>query len=152
MIKKNLLGLFFTLLLSSSVFAEQSSTPTQIVTEYYQALNSADLEQLKALMTTESFHSDMKNYAQSIALNDVGFHTILRDYSQSDIAQEIVQDLVKNRLRSIEDKEVVLEEELNISESIALVRLKEDGKHREIYLQEREGEWKINYLAGLQTN
>ena len=150
MFKKLLtLILFAGALLASEV---DLHSPSSAVLSYYEAMNEGDLAALEKIMVQESFDMDVQVYALSIALKDPDFHTILKQYSNSPEAREIVKKEVTKKLRSRSKRAATDLYTISIGFDREMVRFKEDGKMKQLYLSKHETSWKIDYKAGRKTN
>ncbi|MGB5964994.1 MAG: hypothetical protein WBF77_09265 [Sulfurimonadaceae bacterium] len=127
-------------------------SPSSAVTSYYDAMNEGDLVALKQIMVQESFDMDVQVYALSIALKDPDFHTILKQYANSDEAREIVKKEVAKKLRSRSKRAATALQESKMGSDRFMVRFMEDTKAKQLYLSKHNRSWKIDYKAGRKTN
>lgn len=144
-----LLGLLF----ATSLFAKMPdlSSPQKTLLSYHHAIQEGDIQTLKAVMVEESFHTDMQVYALSIALQDTNFHTILKHYGQSDEARKIVQKAVAKKLKSRKNRTISDLKMTKIGKNRVMIRFKEDGKKKQLYVSKEGTLWKMNYKAGRRT-
>ncbi len=138
------------LLLAGTLLASEVDlhSPSSAVPSYYDAMNEGDLVALEQSMVQESFDMDVQVYALSIALKDPDFHTILKQYANSQEAREIVKKEVVKKLRSRSKRAVTALHEVKIGSDRFMVRFMEDGKAKQLYLSKHETFWKIDYKAG----
>ena len=127
-------------------------SPSSAVTSYYDAMNEGDLVALEQVMLQESFAMDIQVYALSIALKDPDFHTILKQYANSQEAREIVKKEVVKKLRSRSKRAATAMQEIKIGSERFMVRFMEDAKAKQLYLSKHNTSWKIDYKAGRKTN
>ena len=142
------------LLLAGSLLASAVDlhSPSAAVTSYYDAMNEGDIAALEQIMVPESFDMNMQVYALSIALNDEYFHTILKQYGNSLKAREIVLKEVTNKLRNRPKRSIADLKVNDIGYERAIVRFKEEGKPKQLYLSLHDSVWKIDYKAGRKTD
>lgn len=142
------------LLLAGTLLASEVDlhSPSSAVTSYYDAMNEGDLVALEQSMVQESFDMDVQVYALSIALKDPDFHTVLKQYANSQEAREIVKKEVVKKLRTRSKRAATALHEVKIGPDRFMVRFMEDGKAKQLYLSKHETSWKIDYKAGRKTN
>ena len=142
------------ILFAGTLFASEVDlhSPNSAVLSYYEALNEGDLAALEKIMVQASFDMDVQVYALSIALNDPDFHTILKQYANSPEARDIVKKEVTKKLRSRSKRAATDLYAISIGFDREMVRFKEDGKMKQLYLSKHETSWKIDYKAGRKTN
>ena len=151
MLNKLLLSLF---LLVSTLLASEVDlcTPSSTVISYNNAMNDGDIDALKQIMVKSSFDTDMQVYALSIALKNPNFHIILKEYSKSDEARQIVIKEVKQKLYNRKKRTIVIDKEVAMGKDRVMVKFFEHSKQKQLYLEKKDKVWKINYLAGRKTN
>jgi hypothetical protein len=123
-------------------------SPAAAVTSYYAAMNEGDLSALEQTMVRDSYDLDVQVYALSIAFRDKTFHTVLKQYSQSQEARETVKKEVMKKLRERPEKTPVSLRVIETGDARAIVRFREEGKPKQLYLSRHDGVWKIDYQAG----
>ena len=141
--------LFAGTLLASKV---DLHSPGSAVNSYYNAMNEGDLVALEQIMVQESFDMDVQVYALSIALKDPDFHTILKQYANSQTARVIVKKEVVKKLRSRSKRSATDLYAISLGFDREMVRFKEDGMMKQLYLSKHETSWKIDYKAGRKVD
>lgn len=109
-------------------------SPSSAVTSYYDAMNKGDLAALEKIMVQASFDMDVQVYALSIALKDPDFHTILKQYGNSQEARDIVKKEVTKKLRNRAKRSATDLYAISIGFDREMVRFKEDGKMKQLSL------------------
>lgn len=141
------------ILFAGSLLASEVNlhSPDLAVLSYYDAINDGDLNALEKIMVPESFDMDVQVYALSIALRDPEFHTILKQYANSHVAREIVKKEVVQKLQKRSKRAATELYSISIGIDRSMVRFKEDGKIKQLYLSKQDKLWKIDYKAGRKT-
>ena len=123
-------------------------SPRAAVASYYAAMNEGDLTAMEQTMVQDSYDLDVQVYALSIAFQDKTFRTILKQYKESREAREIVKEEVEKKLRDRPKKRATSLRVMETGDARALVRFREEGKPKQLYLSRHDGVWKIDYQAG----
>ena len=141
-------------LILSFLGAEELSlkTPEDAVRSYYYAMNHADLELLKKVMVKDSYDETVQIYALSVALKDVKFHKVLKQYGSSPEVDREIQLAVEKKLRGLPPKVISDLVTTPLGKSRAMIRYKEDGKKKQLYTSIHDALWKIDYMAGRQID
>jgi len=150
MVKTALLLLFLAGLMPASEVDLRS--PITAVSSYYAAMNEGDLTALEQTMVRESYDMDVQVYALSIAFQDEAFYTILKHYADNEEARAIVKREVAKKLRSRSERRVSAFSVADIGAERAIVRYREEGKAKQLYLSRHDSAWMIDYKAGRKTN
>ena len=123
-------------------------TPQKSVQAYYKAINSADISLLQAVMTPDSFDTEIKIYALSIALNDKSFYQQFKLYNKSSDAKQSIIQKVKEKLEQRTARSIKIDKVIQLGTDRVMVKFYEDGKKKQLYLSRHNDAWIIDYLAG----
>ncbi len=136
--------------MSSTVFtSKECNTPENLVTLYYKAVETADLDLLKTLMTRESYMLTLESYAFKMILKDSNFKTLLDRYDEDTSAKkEVEQTISEDLLRHIKHHDIVLGEIEHRGENRICIHYTEDNKNKKLFFSQRDEMWKIDYMAG----
>lgn len=143
------IGLLLVLLGAQEV---SLNTPKDAVYAYYYAMNHADIKLLETVMSKPSFDMTMEVWALSAALKDKDFYKVLKQYGSSADAHRKVREAVRKKLLSTPSKSISELEETPLGKNRCMVRYKENGKKKQLYLSLHGGLWKIDYMAGREMD
>ena len=123
--------------------------PAGIVSRYYKALYSADLESVKNLMTEESYYMTLEPFCMSLFFKDSAFKRVWDKIEESqDALDEIEKKLsVEILSRDLSPQIGIQQVEPNGSERMT-VHYEKDGKKKKMHFSQQDGNWLINYFAG----
>ena len=123
--------------------------PSEIVSLYYEALYGGRLEQVKELMTADSYRMTLETFGLRLALTDAAFKKLLKESKNDSEALTKVETMLAVDLAS---RNLTPEIEIcSIKHNGAqrqTVEYTQDGKSKKLYFSKEEEGWKINYYAG----
>ncbi len=123
--------------------------PSEIVSLYYEALYGGRLEQVKELMTADSYRMTLETFGLRLALTDAAFKKLLKESKNDSEALTKVETMLAVDLAS---RNLTPEIEIcSINDNGAqrqTVEYTQDGKSKKLYFSKEEEGWKINYYAG----
>ena len=123
--------------------------PEKIVSKYYQALYSGDLQSVKALMTEESYYMALEPFGFKLSFDDPLFNTAWEQMEKNNEALDEVERKISAELLSRK-----LSPHIKIKETEAnglyrsIVHYEKDGKKKKLAFSKEKGDWYINYFAG----
>lgn len=126
-----------------------TNEPGEIVTRYYQALYSGDLNSVKELMTEESYLMTLESFGSRLSFRDGAFKSLLEKIEEDPKSLEKVEVLLSEDLvaRNKAPEIKIIKCEPNGSQR-ETVHYTEDGKEKKLYFSKEKSNWKINYFAG----
>jgi hypothetical protein len=123
--------------------------PSRMVGLYYEALYGGRLDEVKALMTKESYRITLETFGLRLALTDAAFKQLLKE-SEED-ADALTKVETKLCAELISRKLTPHIEMCSIKYNGAqrqTAEYTEDGKSKKLYFSKEEEGWKIDYYAG----
>ncbi len=140
-------------MIPNTEYTLENLQPEEVVSRYYQALNSGDIESVKSLMTEKSYFMTLESLGLKLAFKDVAFKEALEEIEENATSLKIVEQQLSEELSSrTRFPEIKIQKaEPNGSERIT-VHYTEDGKVKNLYFSKEKEGWKINYYAGRKVD
>ena len=127
----------------------QNLKPEQLVSEYYTALYSGDIQAIKAITTKESFYMTLESFGLRVAMKDKSFKQALKKMEDDPYALVEVTHKLSRDLKSREkNPRIEIMSVHSNGTKRQTVHFTEDGKAKVMYFSLLEGAWKIDYYAG----
>lgn len=123
--------------------------PEEIVSKYYHALYSGDLQSVKEMMTKESYYMTLEPFGFKLSFNDPVFKTQWDKIKESKDALNEVEKKISLELlsRNLSPQIDIKQIEPN-GFARTTVHYAKDGKNKRLYFSKEDGSWRINYFAG----
>lgn len=123
--------------------------PSDILIKYYKALYRGKLDQVKALMTSDSYMMTLESFGLRLALRDEQFKKHLNNLENQNSLKSVEFKLSKELISREKDPVIEIRSIESNGFSRQTIHFREDGKEKVLYFSKSEGEdWKIDYYAG----
>lgn len=133
----------------TSTLHDDDLQPEEIVSKYYHALYSGDLESVKGLMTEESYYMALEPFGLKLSFNDPVFKSEWDKIEENNDALHEVEKKISAELlsRHLSPQIDIKEIEPNGTER-KTIYYEKDGKNKRLYFSKENGHWLIDYYAG----
>ena len=123
--------------------------PEEMVSKYYHALYSGDLQSIKEMMTEESYLMTLEPFGMKLSFNDPVFKA---QWDQREENKDALVEVEKKISVELLSRNLSPQIDIKQTEPIGLERVtvhyKKDGKNKKLYFSKESGDWRINYFAG----
>jgi len=123
--------------------------PEELVDIYYQALYGGDFENLKTIMTEESYYMALEPFSIKLSIKDplfkVQWEKIAEDENAlHDVEKKISTEVLSQKLLP----KILIKETEETGLKRKVVYFDEGGKHKKLSFSKQNCQWVIDYFAG----